>query len=1401
MIKSKALEINLADYHVDVNIEEKYKVLQEVMSRYYGLTEGLNNFLKELSHPYKDWHFIVTEARGYSLEYFNLLQSHPKGPEAAGLFVDIFNRAIESTVNPTVRDEAVDNLLLFLQKIIKDSGSDIFRFMPVLDDAFNRIGNYEEENLFLCIKSFYQIKRLAELILDRPFESPPNYKSLNLLLLKYFEKTYDYWLGEADPQTWFVAESGEEGDGKDFSQLFNQISHARMRHLKSLLKKIVRSGDIESETVLREFMSLPGYSQIVENYRNIAQQLFEAGRENRKGNQWKVIFLFYIMNISGLSMIHEETLREINRTLSWLIEHETDLYISRLIEKTFSILNESSLSFPTTALNCVLNMGKGVYKTDESDLINYFIDGVVDMGFQSPMIGGVGNDWRIKVNSVHIQNLRTWLELVELNPKWSARLISAMIIHLSLSGIFLKDTDLFPRDITRFLNSDIGPVYNLTKQLARLFPVYFNDIGAEGKLRDISTRIDEIAYRKDILIHFLRKQSHVESSNQILGFIEATLHFWATREKERLQSFVPPIIYDQIDTRGPFIDGVNKIMSVLKENGLSTPGDLLFIETENLNRILEKIPDVSGTDLERVKLIADFYKLLHQKYNVSSIELKHHIAQLSTEALPDLNRLRAGLAEPDLKKKLFVLLDYLDQLKKLILSSETYAVREDIYKKRHITADIPSMYGSYHEMKFDALGLTFRIESLVNVLFEELIEDIDLSIITKATFYQIYARIRLLDKALKLDGISSYEIERQLDLLAHSLEVKGFTVTQYLDIFKGFARAVKNIINDYFHHIHEENLTRILFNLPAERILAKYLPQDNDDMADREKMHHRLSEIFFRDRIAHSLGLQQLDVFISRILNTLFQQFDKLPKDKLHQLLLYDPENAMTSIHEPDNRVTGLIYLGIKGLNLIQLHRFGLPVPPGFIITTEVFRCRSMIDQYQPAEQNLKEQIAKHILRLEKSTGKSFGDPSHPLLFSVRSGSSISQPGMMDTFLNVGMNEEIAAGLAALTGNSWFAWDNYRRFLQGYGMAFGLKRDDFDAIISEMKQKAGVAFKRELSGDQMRRVAMTYKGMIKDSGIAIIDRPFDQLFLTIKKVFESWRSEKARTFRKILGISDDWGTAVTVQSMIYGNISEHSGSGVIFTHNPRWPGETFRLWGDFTLGNQGEDVVSGLVNTLPISVNQQELEMRETDITLETHYPELYNSIKDWANDLIYEKGWSPQELEFTFEGPSAKELYLLQSRDMSMRERKRALTFDFTENMDQRYLGHGIGISGGAMSGRVVFNLEDVDKWRRQEPQTSLILARSDTVPEDIREIYAADGLLTARGGVTSHASVVAHRLGKTCVVGCGDLDCDEKKKSCNFNGVQVNSGDYISIDGHEGSVYLGEIRVKETRTGGIED
>ena len=331
----------------------------------------------------------------------------------------------------------------------------------------------------------------------------------------------------------------------------------------------------------------------------------------------------------------------------------------------------------------------------------------------------------------------------------------------------------------------------------------------------------------------------------------------------------------------------------------------------------------------------------------------------------------------------------------------------------------------------------------------------------------------------------------------------------------------------------------------------------------------------------------------------------------------------------------------------------------------------------------------------------------------------------------------------------------------------------------------------------MREVALMYKDLVHGAGIKVVESPYEQLHLAIKGVLASWEAPRAMAYRRIIGISEDWGTAVTVQAMVYGNISQQSGTGVVFTHNPRWSGDTLKLWGDFTIGNQGEDVVSGLVKTMPISIFQQEIEMRETDVTMETHFPEIYRALKDWAHELIDGRGWSPQEIEFTFEGPSRDDLYLLQTRDMAIRESKAVLTFDFEEDPQPLYLGHGVGVSGGAMSGRLVFTLEEIEEWRVMDPGTHLILARNDTVPDDIQEIHAADGLLTARGGLTSHAAVIAHRLGKTCVVSCTNLACNEKKKYCEFNQLKINSGEHISIDGHEGSVYQGLTKVTETRKG----
>lgn len=1392
MIRSKALEVNIADYHVDVEIDPQYAVLQEIMSAYFGLQEGLTTFLKELSHPYKNWHFIVKEARTYSLDYFHLIKGHEAGPRAAEIYIDIYLRAIESTRDTDVCIDAVDNLLLFLMKIVKESGAAFAQFLPALDVAFQSIRRYDSPIFMLFLKSYYQLNRLAEAVLAQGDAGLDRLPHLNLLLIRFFQEAYAYWMKEEDPQRWFEKEVGEFKPDIDLAAVFESISHATFQRHNKALDDILRCENIRSAEVLRRLLDMPGFNQIVQVHRDIPGRLGAIGKKSGRGDLYRLLFLFYQMNLAGLSIIHEEALRDINRTLTWIIDNEKPWHIRSLIEKTFSILKARAVVFPTTALNCVLNMGRGIYRTQDIDFINFFIDQVIDLGFQAPNIGGVGNDWQIQVNSAHLQNLRTWLELIELSPKRSTRLMSYLIIHISMCGVFIKDTDLFPRDITRFLNSGVGPIYNIAKQLARLFPVYFNDIGAEGKLRDISTQLDEINHRKDILLHFLRKQCHVESSNRIISFMEAVLYFWQTRDREPLRPYLPPNLFGEISTAGSYIDGVHTAMQRLKERGLGDLPALLKIPDEGLQNVLKEYEEIPAIDRERVHLAVTLYKLLNQKYNIDSSELGHYIAQLKTEGFPGLEALESVLEVKDSRDKLRGLLDVQEELKAIVLSDKTFEIREDIYKKRHFTIDIPSMYGSYHEMKFNALGLSFRLEALTNVLFEKLIRRIDLSLITRATFYHIYDLLLLFERALALDGIASKEFERQLEMLAHALEARGFTFTQYLDIFRGFATAVKNIINDYFNNIHEQNLDRIIDRTPLENILPKYLPLDAG--VEGERHNDRISEIFFRDLISLALGLRQLDLFLSRILTTLFHQSAKIPKDSLHSLLNYDPQRAMTSLVMPNERVDGIIYLGNKGLNMVKLTNFGFPVPPGFIVTTEVFRCREVIERYPAAEANFREQMARHIAILEKYTGSKFGSARNPLMLSVRSGSSISQPGMMDTFLDVGVNEEIAAGLAVKTGNAWFAWDNYRRFLQCWGMSFDLQRDDFDAIMRDFKTRFGIPLKRGFSGGQMQQVALTYKEMVRDAGILVPEDPFEQLVLTTMRVLQSWESTKAKTYRKIMGISDDWGTAVTIQQMVFGNISQSSGSGVIFTHNPRWSGDTLRLWGDFTIENQGEDVVSGLVTTLPISMIQQDTEMRDTDITLETHFPEIYDALEGFARDLVFKRGWSPQEMEFTFEGSAQEDLYILQSRDMAIRERKKFMLFDHHELGAKQPIGHGIGVSGGAMSGRLVFTLDEIDYWRKLEPQTSLILARSDTVPDDIREIHAADGLLTSRGGLTSHAAVVAHRLGRTGVVGLGELLCDEKKKVCRIGDVVLGSGDYISINGQEGSVYQGFVKVEES-------
>ncbi len=1389
-MKSTALEVNLSDTKVDVIIDSKYQIFLDIVSSYVGILNRMNIFLEELSHPYKNWEFIVSEARHLCLHYFYLYRQHPDGERALTLFVDIFLESFESDASLKIKTGAADNLMLFLQHIVKESDQDLDRFLAIIEKALLKIESYKDKDFYFFVRSYYQPDKIAENILGRINKDAQIFKSLNRFLVKFYECTFSYWLKQEDPISWIGMSMDVNQLNKGLQDILKQVSHKRILTWRKEFEDIIQTLDQKPQNATQKLTRLPGYQNFVSRIWSVPQKIIAETGDDLEGFHLKLTFLFYIINIPGLSTIHIQALREINTTLTHLIGDNDFKKDINIINQAFLLLKEHKGKYPETVLDCVHKIGEAVYKTSKIELINHFIDKTIDHGFEFPMIVGTGEDWQIKSNSAHVKNIRVFLELIGRHPKKSRRLLSALIISLAIGGVFIKDTDLFPRDISKFLNSDIAQVFNLVKQMARLLPAFFNEIGAEGQLRDISTQLDESCQRKDQLIHFLRKQCHVESSSRIVDFIKEVIYFWKTGNKKTLEPFLPPSIYNGIESSGPFIDGPKIIFKFIESKGISLPKDYLFHTQEAVNKLIDSVKGVSDLDRSRMKMIFEFYRLLNQKYRIDNLELKRYLSSFNCENLPDTKNILNALDKKNLENKILSLLVYMKELKKIILSDRTYEANEEIYHKRHFAVDIPSMYGSYNEAKFDALGLTLRVENILNVLFEELINSIDLQVITKSTFKKIYGILNLFRMALDLDGISSNQLDIQMDFLKFSMGIRTCSFTQYLDIFKGFIAAVGDIINDHYNNIHSINLSQIEAKIGKEKILKKYLP--NGSKKKPSKLDQRVAEIFFMDRIATSLGLQQMDVFLNRILHTLFQQSEKLSQIHLSRLLNYDPKWSVIEIGSSNPIANNIIFLGNKGLNLMKLKKFGAAVPEGFIITTEVFKCREIINNYKPANINFKQYVAKMVANLEKRANKNFGDPKNPLLLSVRSGSSISQPGMLDSFLNVGINEEIAASIAKTSNNPWFAWDSYRRFIQGYGMAFGIKRDEFDRIIYSKKKKKGIEFKRYFSGAQMKAVALAYKQLLIESGVKLIESPFDQLFMAIDQVFSSWDSKRGRDYRRIMGISDDWGTAVTIQSMVYGNLSRQSGSGVVFSHSPRLPGDTIQLWGDFTIGNQGEDVVSGLVKTLPISIVQRELEERDSKISLEESFPNIYLQLIKLMHRLIYGEGWNPQEIEFTFEGETKKDLFILQAREMSLRDRKKIEDFDVSpEILDKAYLGQGIGVSGGAMSGRIVFTLEEIDRFRKSEPDTLLILLRNDTVPDDILEIDAADGILTARGGLTSHAAVVAYNLNKTCLVGCENLICKEHKKECMLNGVKMFTGDYISINGQKGSVYKGLIKI----------
>ena len=496
--------------------------------------------------------------------------------------------------------------------------------------------------------------------------------------------------------------------------------------------------------------------------------------------------------------------------------------------------------------------------------------------------------------------------------------------------------------------------------------------------------------------------------------------------------------------------------------------------------------------------------------------------------------------------------------------------------------------------------------------------------------------------------------------------------------------------------------------------------------------------------------------------------------------------------------------LGGKGANLAEMTGLGMPVPQGFTITTEA--CTRYYEDGKTIYPDIQDQILLYLDQLEKITGKTLGDPEKPLLVSVRSGARASMPGMMDTILNLGMNDEICEAVAKLTNNPRFARDSYRRFIQMFSdVVMELPKSSFEQFIDQVKDKKGVKMDNELDADDMSELIVLFKDHYKKSlGEDFPQDPKKQLMEAVRAVFRSWDNPRANTYRRMNDIPHSWGTAVNVQSMVFGNMGETSGTGVAFTRNPA-TGEK-KLYGEFLMNAQGEDVVAGIRTPQPISA-------------LADTMPEVYQQFVDISSRLEKHYG-DMQDMEFTIENGK---LYMLQTRngkrtaqaalqiacdlvDEGVIDQRTAVLrvepkqldtllhpqFDAAALKAAEAIGKGLAASPGSACGRVVFSAEDAEEKVKDEAWKKVVLVRLETSPEDIVGMQVSQGILTVRGGMTSHAAVVARGMGTCCVSGCGndnDVAIDYDAKVITINGHTFHEGDWMSIDGSTGNIYEGQI------------
>jgi pyruvate,orthophosphate dikinase len=1007
----------------------------------------------------------------------------------------------------------------------------------------------------------------------------------------------------------------------------------------------------------------------------------------------------------------------------------------------------------------VMNQGiaAAILRSRSDELIAPYRDILKQIVIPAARVSGLSPDtWAEIVNPLHLERLSQFMEILQLGGEHLRDLLIHVVANLYVGGVHIPDDRLFQRKVTAYLNSDaMKQPFLLNHLFLKKLPVYFNDVGAVSRIRDYSTEVD--SWGNDPVLYFLRKQVHVNASNYNIRLIEEIIRSWAENDPALLKAVVPrdvfgslkPALFERYSAViRPFFESVG----VLDAQGLHIK-KLLDVPERTIHAHLR---DDGQTDEIRTKVLLTcrLYQEIVKKYSLLSRDFERE----------------------DLFPKLSGRIDGMKSLKQTVLAPEKTVAQESLYFKRHIAFGIPSVLGSYHEPKFDALGDMLRREAELGVLFEEVVAGMEdrARDVSRDDLFRWLSSLTSAHELLKLEGLENIQVDKFAAILGN----ERLRMSQIADLLRMWQKELAWMV-EFFTRTFHRQLMSILARYPKDE-LPEYLM--NLDPGDRDFLD-KAADIIIRNMITGVAGLVVADRIIDKLVHALTSPVADGADEELNTGEPDVPETFFVIQELSDRDAMRLApFIGGKAENLVYLSNRGFRVPPGIALPSlHTHRYKEYTDS-----SDFLFMLKQAVKNIEKKAGAFFGDHDKPLFLSVRSGSYVSMPGILSTILYCGMNRDTLRAFMKNTGDPRLAWDSYRRFIEHYGtVALGLESGVFGSVMDAVMKKYRVATREGLSQEHLEEIAGLYERELSRRGMDIPNDVYEQLRRSVRAVYASWFSERAEQFRKVTSTSVQWGTAVTLMQMVFGNAAG-GGASVFFTRNPFTHEQ--EVYGETRENATGDDLVYGRRSNRPLSKGQ----VRRGRESLEDVDPQLFFQHRELAKRIEDAMGGLPQEVEVTYtrEADGERVISVLQTRRMEAGE-DFPRTFDEICRMESRIIGRGIAAYGGALSGVATFasSPERVEELKKTTG-LPVILLRKTANTDDVSLMPVIGGIITAAGGITSHAAVLVRKFHVTAVVSCSnmDIETDEQGESyAKMGGIVVKEGTAISIDGSTGLVFSG--------------